>query len=201
MKNQDQCVYIVEDDDAVRDSLGLLLGLKGYRTLPFASADDFLAACAPTWAGCLLLDIRMPGTNGMALHLELQDRKMLLPVIFMTAYGDIATVRTALRSGAVDYLEKPVDPEAMLTAIETAFDLDATRRQKMLRDDQSELRLSTLTPREREVFDLVIQGQQYREIAAALGISPRTVEVHRAHLMEKLGVRSITELVRMSLTR
>ena len=89
----------------------------------------------------------------------------------------------------------------MLTAIETAFDLDATQRQKMLRDDQSELRLSTLTPREREVFDLVIQGQQYREIAAALGISPRTVEVHRAHLMEKLGVRSITELVRMSLTR
>ena len=89
----------------------------------------------------------------------------------------------------------------MLTAIETAFDLDATQRQKMQRDDQSELRLSTLTPREREVFDLVIQGQQYREIAAALGISPRTVEVHRAHLMEKLGVRSITELVRMSLTR
>jgi len=201
MNSQDQCVYIVDDDDAVRDSLGLLLGLKGYRTLPFASADDFLAACAPTWAGCLLLDIRMPGTSGMALHLELQDRQMLLPVIFMTAYGDTATVRTALRSGAVDYLEKPVDPEAMFAAIDTAFDRDAAQRQKIERATQGEMRLSTLTPREREVFDLSIQGQQYRQIAAALGISPRTVEVHRARLIEKLGVRSISELIRMSLTR
>ena len=201
MKNQDQCVYIVDDDDAVRDSIGLLLGLKGYRTLPFASADDFLGACAPTWAGCLLLDIRMPGTDGLALQAELQTSKMQLPVIFMTAHGDVPTVRSALKSGAVDYLEKPVDPEAMLIAIDTAFDLDAAQRQKMQRADQSELRLNALTPREREVFDLVIQGQQYREIAAALGISPRTVEVHRARLMEKLGVRSISELIRMSLTQ
>ena len=201
MKNQDQCVYIVDDDDAVRDSLGLLLGLKGYRTLPFASADDFLGACTPAWAGCLLLDIRMPGTDGLALQAELQTRKMQLPVIFMTAHGDVPTVRSALKSGAVDYLEKPVDPEAMLIAIDTAFDLDAAQRQKIQRADQSELRLNALTPREREVFDLVIQGQQYREIAVALGISPRTVEVHRARLMEKLGVRSISELIRMSLTR
>ena len=119
----------------------------------------------------------------------------------MTAHGDVPTVRSALKSGAVDYLEKPVDPEAMLIAIDTAFDLDVAQRQKMQRADQSELRLNALTPREREVFDLVIQGQQYREIAAALGISPRTVEVHRARLMEKLGVRSISELIRMSLTQ
>lgn len=200
MNNQDQCVYIVDDDAAVRDSLGLLLGLKGYRTLPFASADDFLGASAPSWAGCLLLDIRMPGTDGLALQAELQTRKLHLPVIFMTAHGDVPTVRRAMKSGAVDYLEKPVDPDAMLAAIATAFDLDAAHRQKIQRVGQSELRLSSLTPREREVFELVVQGQQYREIAAALGISPRTVEVHRARLMEKLGVRSITELIRMSLT-
>lgn len=143
----------------------------------------------------------MPGTDGLALQTELQTRKMQLPVIFMTAHGDVPTVRSALKSGAVDYLEKPVDPEAMLIAIDTAFDLDAAQRQKMQRADQSELRLNALTPREREVFDLVIQGQQYREIAGALGISPRTVEVHRARLMEKLGVRSISELIRMSLTQ
>jgi len=200
MNNQDQCVYIVDDDAAVRDSIGLLLGLKGFRTLPFASADDFLAACAPTWTGCLLLDIRMPGTDGLALQVELKTRKMHLPVIFMTAHGDVVTVRTALKSGAIDYLEKPVDPEAMLAAVDAAFNLDAEQWQKNIRANQSELRLSTLTPREREVFDLVIQGQQYRQIAAALGISPRTVEVHRARLIEKLGVRSISEMVRMSLT-
>jgi RNA polymerase sigma factor (sigma-70 family) len=200
MKNQEQCVYIVDDDAAIRDSLGLLLGLNGYRTLPFSNADDFLKVCAPEWSGCLLLDIRMPGTDGLALQAALHERGIALPIIFMTAHGDVPTVRTALKAGAVDYLEKPVDPDAMLAAVRSAMDVDQAQRQKQARAGQSEQRMRTLTPREREVLELVVQGQQYRQIAAALGISPRTVEVHRARLMEKLGARNISELVRMSLS-
>jgi len=200
MKNSEQCVYIVDDDAAVRDSLGLLLGLHGYRTLPFSNADDFLKGCTENWAGCLLLDIRIPGIDGLALQAALHERKIALPVIFMTAHGDVPTVRTALKAGAVDYLEKPVDPDAMLAAVRMAMDVDHAQRQKLARAGLSEQRLSTLTPREREVLELVVQGQQYRQIAAALGISPRTVEVHRARLMEKLGARNISELVRMSLS-
>ena len=200
MKNQEQCVYIVDDDAAIRDSLGLLLGLNGYRTLPFSNADDFLKVCAPDWSGCLLLDIRMPGTDGLALQAALHERGVTLPIIFITAHGDVPTVRTALKSGAVDYLEKPVDPDAMLAAVRSAMDVDQAQRQKQARAGRSEQRMSSLTPREREVLELVVQGQQYRQIAAALGISPRTVEVHRARLMEKLGARNISELVRMSLS-
>ena len=199
MKNHEQCVYIVDDDAAVRDSLSLLLGLNGFHTLPFASADDFLRVFDTTWSGCLLLDIRMPGIDGLALQALLNEREIALPIIFMTAHGDVPTVRTALKSGAVDYLEKPVDPDAMLAAVRAALEADSAERNKVARAGLSEQRLLTLTPREREVFGLVVQGQQYRQIAAALGISPRTVEVHRARLMEKLGVRNISELVRMSL--
>ena len=199
MKNHEQCVYIVDDDAAVRDSLSLLLGLNGFHTLPFASADDFLRVFDATWSGCLLLDIRMPGTDGLALQVALKERNVALPIIFMTAHGEVATVRTALKGGAVDYLEKPVDPDAMLAAVRAALEADSAERNKVARAGLSEQRLRTLTPREREVFELVIQGQQYRQIAAALGISPRTVEVHRARLMEKPGVRNISELVRMSL--
>ena len=117
MKNHEQCVYIVDDDAAVRDSLSLLLGLNGFHTLPFASADDFLRVFDATWSGCLLLDIRMPGTDGLALQVALKERNVALPIIFMTAHGEVATVRTALKGGAVDYLEKPVDPDAMLAAV------------------------------------------------------------------------------------
>ena len=199
MKNHEECVYIVDDDAAVLDSLSLLLGLNGFHTLPFASADDFLRVFDTTWSGCLLLDIRMPGTDGLALQVALKERDVALPIIFMTAHGEVATVRTALKGGAVDYLEKPVDPDAMLAAVRAALEADSAERNKVARAGLGEQRLRTLTPREREVFELVIQGQQYRQIAAALGISPRTVEVHRARLMEKLGVRNISELVRMSL--
>ena len=200
MKKQEQCVFIIDDDAAIRDSLGLLLGMHGFRTLPFASADDFLKVCEAGWTGCLLLDIRMPGTDGPALQTILRERHIALPIIFMTAHGDVPTVRSALKAGAVDYLEKPVDPDSMLEAVRQAMDVDDAQRQKMARAGQSEQRLSSLTPREREVLELVVQGQQYRQIAAALGISPRTVEVHRARLMEKLGARNISELVRMSLS-
>jgi RNA polymerase sigma factor (sigma-70 family) len=200
MNTPEQCIFIIDDDAAIRDSLALLLGLNGYKTLQFSNADDFLRAADPVWSGCMLLDIRMPGTDGLTLQGIMRERGINLPIVFMTAHGDVPTVRTALKAGAVDYLEKPVDPDAMLGAVRAAIDVDNAQRQKISRNDQSEQRMRTLTPREREVLDLVVQGQQYRQIAAALGISPRTVEVHRARLMEKLGARNISELVRMSIS-
>jgi FixJ family two-component response regulator len=195
----EQTVFIVEDDAAVRDSLGLLLGLQGYRTQSFDCAEDFLRTYQPAWGGCLLLDIRMPGMSGLALQEDLRRQRIALPVIIMTAHGDISTVRTALKSGAVDFLEKPVDPDALLLAVRSALDADAARR-RIARDAEAVTRkLSNLTARELQVLDLVAKGCHNREIATTLGISPRTVEVHKARVMEKLQVENIPELVRIVL--
>ncbi len=193
----EQTVFIVEDDAAVRDSLGLLLGLQGFRTQSFRCAEDFLRIYQPSWAGCLLLDVRMPGMNGLELQESLRRQGLALPVIIMTAHGDITTVRTALKSGAVDFLEKPVDPAALLAAVRTALDADAARRRTALEAEGARQRLSVLTARERQVMELVAKGCHNREIAETLGISPRTVEVHKARVMEKLQVQSVPELVRI----
>jgi two-component system response regulator FixJ len=195
----EQTVFIVEDDAAVRDSLGLLLGLKNYRTQSFACAEDFLRVYQPAWAGCLLLDIRMPGMSGLELQAALGLEHPALPIIVITAHGDVATVRTALRSGAVDFLEKPVDPDALLTAVRIALDTDAAQRRAALEAGRAERQLSVLTTRERQVMELVAKGCHNREIASTLGISPRTVEVHKARVMDKLQVRSAAELVRIVL--
>lgn len=196
----EQTVFIVEDDAAVRDSLGLLLGLKNYRTQSFACAEDFLRVYQPTWAGCLLLDIRMPGMGGLELQAALGRGHPALPIIVITAHGDVATVRTALKSGAVDFLEKPVDPDALLTAVRIALDTDAAQRRAALEAGRAERQLSVLTTRERQVMELVAKGCHNREIASTLGISPRTVEVHKSRVMDKLQVRSAAELVRIVLS-
>ena len=195
----EQTVFIVEDDAAVRDSLGLLLGLQGFRTQSFSCAEDFRRIYQPSWAGCLLLDVRMPGMNGLELQESLRRQGLALAVIIMTAHGDITTVRTALKSGAVDFLEKPVDPAALLAAVRTALDADAARRRTALEAEGARQRLSVLTARERQVMELVAKGCHNREIAETLGISPRTVEVHKARVMEKLQVQSVPELVRIVL--
>ena len=195
----EQTVFIVEDDAAVRDSLGLLLGLQGFRTQAFSCAEDFLRVYQPSWAGCLLLDVKMPGMSGLELQESLRQQSLALPIIIMTAHGDIATVRTALRSGAVDFLEKPVNPDALLGAIRTALDADAARRRAAQDAEDTRQRLSVLTARERQVMELVAKGCHNREIATTLGISPRTVEVHKARVMEKLQVQSVPELVRIVL--
>ncbi len=199
MTTPEQTVFIVEDDAAVRDSLGLLLGLQGFRTQSFSCAEDFLRIYQPAWAGCLLLDLKMPGMSGLELQEALRRQSHALPVIIMTAHGDIATVRTALKSGAVDFLEKPVDPDALLTAVRTALDADASRRHAALEAEGAQRRLSVLTARERQVMELISKGCHNREIAGTLGISPRTVEVHKARVMEKLQVQSVPELVRIVL--
>jgi RNA polymerase sigma factor (sigma-70 family) len=192
-------VFIVDDDAPVRDSLAMLLELKGYHTRTYASAEAFLERYRPEWAGCLVLDLRMGGMSGIDLQAELARRGNALPVIMVTAHGDVATTRTALKAGAVDFIEKPIDDQALLAAIAAAIDRDAHERRTAAARAVTGERLARLTPREREVLDRVAGGRHNREIAAELGISPRTVEVYKSRLMEKLQVERIPELIRLVL--
>ena len=188
-------VYIVDDDAAVRDSLSLMLGLAGYATALFADAEAFLAAYREDWAGCVVTDLRLPGRSGLELQAELRARSSALPFILMTAHGDVPSARTAFQARAVDFLEKPFDHAQLRTAIQNAF----SREQQRLARANELAKLATLTVREREVLEHAAQGLHAKEIAAALGISPRTVEVHKTRIMEKLGVRNVAELVRFAL--
>ena len=192
-------VFLVEDDASVRDSLALMLGLSGYATAAYADAASFLAAWHADWSGCVVTDLRLPGMSGLELQAALRSRGAALPVIVITAHGDVPSARVAFRAAALDFLEKPFDDAQLRAAIDTAFALEERRLSsaEALRADA--LRLERLTPREREVLEQAARGLHAKEIAAALGISPRTVEVHKAHLMEKLGVRNVAELVRFSL--
>ena len=188
-------VYIIDDDAAVRDSLSLMLGLAGYATALFADAEAFLAAYRNDWAGCVVADLRLPGKSGLELQAELRARSSALPFILMTAHGDVPSARTAFQARAVDFLEKPFDHAQLRSAIENAF----SREQQRLARANELAKLATLTVREREVLEHAAQGLHAKEIAAALGISPRTVEVHKTRIMEKLGARNIAELVRFAL--
>lgn len=192
-------VFIVDDDPSVRDALGLLLGVHDYRLAVFADADSFLEALKPHWRGCLLLDIRMPGLDGLALQKKLLELGCDLPVVIMTGHGDVDSAREAFRALAVDFLEKPLDGARLLAAIAEAFERQRQAADAALSRDQIQRRLDGLTPREREVMARVVAGRHNREIAAELAISPRTVEVHKARMMDKLGVGSVAELVRLSL--
>lgn len=201
MATESYTVFVVEDDQAVRDSLGLLLGLRGYAIAPFADAESFLSAFSPDWRGCLLVDIRMPGMDGLALQQRLRADGNSLPVIVMTGHGDVESVRQAFRAEAVDFLEKPVDHARLTAAIDEAFKRQAdSARGAALRSEFRE-RTASLTARESEIMTMVVAGRHNREIAAELAISPRTVEVHKARVMAKLNVHSVPELVRMVLVR
>jgi RNA polymerase sigma factor (sigma-70 family) len=188
-------VYIVDDDAAVRDSLALMLGLSGYRTAAFADAEAFLASWREHWTGCVVTDLRLPGASGLELQAQLRRQRSALPGIVITAHGDVPSARAAFRAEAVDFLEKPFDDAQLRAAIDRALALEERRLQR--RGDAE--KLERLTPREREVLERAAQGLHAKEIAASLGISPRTVEVHKTRIMEKLGVRNVAELVRFSL--
>lgn len=192
-------VYIVDDDPSVRDALGLLLSVRGYRTAVFASGEDFLSAWRHEWAGCLLIDIRMPGMDGLTLQQKLGELKCHLPVIVITGHGDAGLARQAFKASAIDFLEKPLDDDKLIDAIREAFRRAETTLAELQRSEELSQVLKDLTPREREVMDLVVTGKHNREIAPALGISVRTVEVHKARLMAKLAVSSIPDLVRISM--
>lgn len=191
-------VHIVDDDAAVRDSLSLLLSVRGYRTASFASAEDFLAAVRPEWTGCVLADIRMPGMSGLQMQRVLAERAIAMPVIVLTAHGDVDSARAAFKADAVDFLEKPFDDEALVEAIESAFGRERSRLTHVQGRDERTRLLDALTPREREVLRLVVRGEHNREVGERLGISPRTVEVHKARVMAKLGARTLAELIRIT---
>lgn len=199
MRDGSLTVFIVDDDAGVRDSVALMLGLHGYRTAVFGSAEAFLAAYRSDWAGCVVADLRLPAMSGLELQSELRARASVLPFVIITAHGDVPTARAAFQAQAVDFLEKPFDDAQLRAAIETAFAVEERRieHDDELRDDAQ--RLSLLTAREREVMEQATRGLHAKEIAAALGISPRTVEVHKTRLMAKLGVRNVAELVRFAL--
>ena len=192
-------VFLVDDDPAVRDSLSLFLSLKGFRIQPFASAEDFLAIYQAQQPGCLVVDVQLGGMDGLSLQSELHVKGINLPVIVMTAYGDVATARVALKGGAIDFLEKPIDVELLYKAVHEALDRDRTSRIRELEKTELQAHLALLSEREKQVLSLMVEGKHNREIAAALGISPRTVEVHKARIMEKCRVPRLTDLLRIVL--
>ena len=194
-------VYIVDDDAAVRDSLALLLGLHGYQIQAFASAEDFLAAWRPERNGCLLLDLKMPGMDGLALQARLNALGSHLPLVVITAHGDVAAARTALKAGALDFLEKPIDDVLLLELVTEVMTRAREATVSQLQGASLEERIARLTPREQEVMELAADGLNNREIALRLAISPRTVEVYKARMMEKMQVRRLSELMRLLLGR
>jgi two-component system, LuxR family, response regulator FixJ len=195
----DATVYVIDDDASVRDSINLILSLKGMRTQLFSSAEDFLEAYRPEWRGCILTDLQMPRMSGLDLQQALLERGILLPVVVLTAHGDVPTTRVAMKGGAFDFLEKPINDEVLLDVLKNAIREDIHRHAAESAEDALRSRLARLTPREREVLDLLVEGLSHREIAARLTISPRTVEVYKARMMEKLQCRSLAELIRAAL--
>jgi len=189
-------VFIVDDDAAVRDSLSLVLSLQGFATRSFDCAETFLQAHRADWTGCVVADLRMPGASGLDLQRELAARGADLPVIIVTAHGEVAAARQALKAGAVDFIEKPFDDVELVGAIRGALDRSGSRRERIESARAFQGLIERLTAREREVLERVVAGLHNREIAAQLGISARTVEVHKAHVMEKLRIERLPDLVR-----
>jgi FixJ family two-component response regulator len=191
-------VYVVDDDASIRDSLALMLGLGGYATKLFADAESFLAAFDSGWRGCVIADLRLPGMSGVELQAQMRLRGSALPFVIVTAHGDVPAARSAFLGRAVDFIEKPFEEAQLRQAIDVAFGLER-RRLGAAQAQRAEVeKLARLTAREREVMAQAVRGLHAKEIAASLGISPRTVEVHKARVMEKLGVRNIAELVRFA---
>jgi FixJ family two-component response regulator len=192
-------VFVVDDDDAVRSSLRLLLKSAGLPAVGYASAREFLDAWQPEQAGCLILDVRMPGMSGIELQGELNRRGAIIPVIFISGHGDIPMAVEAIQHGAFDFLTKPFGDQDLLDRVQRALATDAENRKLLTQREVLRERLESLTPREREVLGLVTQGKANKVMAGDLGVSQRTVEIHRARVMEKMGANSLAQLVRMTI--
>lgn len=198
MSSQTPKVHIVDDDEAIRDSLSLLLKSVGIESLCFTDGQAFLDSY-DGGPGCAILDIRMPGMSGLDLQLSMQKKHWKIPIVFITGHGDVPMAVAAMREGAVDFLQKPFREEELLQRIREAMAVDEKHRQNEQAQQAKDERLSALTPRETEIANRIVQGQANKVIALELGISLRTVELHRARIMEKLAVRSVAELVRLML--
>jgi RNA polymerase sigma factor (sigma-70 family) len=192
-------VYIVDDDPAVRKSLALWLGFRSLATRDFESAEPFLAAIDANCQGCAIVDVRLGGMDGLQLQRQLAARQIQLPLLFLTGHGDVPTARAALKAGAFDFLEKPVDNDRLIELVAAALAKDEERWQCVMQAERMHERMARLTTREREVMEQVVAGRHNREIALQMGISARTVEVYKARLMDKLDVRRIADLIRFAM--
>jgi len=195
--NRTAAVIVVDDDDAVRNSLRLLLKSVGLLTLTHASAQEYLDAWDPAQPGCLVLDVRMPGMSGLELQEELNRRGAIVPVIFISGHGDIPMAVDAIQHGAFDFLQKPFRDQDLIDRVQRALAVDHANRETLAQRDTVRQRYESLTPREQEVIALVTQGKANKVMAGDLGVSQRTVEIHRARVMEKMGAQSLAQLVRM----
>lgn len=193
------CVYVVDDDAAVRDSLAALFDAHGYACRAFASAPEFLAAAPTLRQGCLITDVRMPGMDGLELQEQLLRRALAFPLIVVTGHADVPLAVRAMKAGALDFIEKPFTPGTILASVENALSRLAAPVDGDGEAEQATARLATLSPREREVLEGLLAGLPNKSIAYDLGISPRTVEIHRARVMDKMQAHSLSELVRIGL--
>ena len=191
-------IYVVDDDEAIRRSLSFMLKTSGFAVQSFSGGIPFLKEAAWLEQGCVLLDVRMPDMDGLEVQRELRARGVLLPVIIMTGHGDVGMAVAAMKAGATDFIEKPFEKAALLDAIAAANAQVAAHRDAGARREDAQARLNILTDREREVLNGLVEGLPNKSIAYDLGISPRTVEIHRANLMQKLDVRSLSEALRIA---
>jgi two-component system response regulator FixJ len=194
----ERIIHLVDDDEAVRRSVGFLLRTSGFEVITYASGIDFLAAAGSAAMGCVLLDIRMSGIDGLEAQRLLAERGIAFPVLMLTGHGDVTLAVRAIKAGAVDFIEKPFEKAALLAAIAEAFGRIADLGRADVDAADAVIRLAALTPRERDVLEGLVRGQPNKITAHELGISTRTVEVHRANLMHKLKVRSLSDLLRLS---
>jgi FixJ family two-component response regulator len=192
-------VFVVDDDPAMRDSLRWLIESTGLLVETFADAQTFLARIRPDLPGCVVLDVRMPGMSGLDLQAELVRRGIGLPTIVVTGHAEVPMAVRAVKAGAIDFIEKPFSDQLLLDRVRQGIEMDRQERDGRARRAEILRRMSLLTQREREVLDLVVGGKANKEIAASLRLSPKTVEVHRAHVMEKMQASSVAELVRLAL--
>jgi two-component system, LuxR family, response regulator FixJ len=199
-KNAKPLVYIVDDDDSMREAIELLLRTVGYQTVPFGRASEFLAKYDPDQHAVLVLDVRMPEMSGLEVQQQLNRVGAMLPVIFITGHGDIPMAVQAMKDGAFDFLTKPFRDQDLIDRINNALKQDKEIRAELDKHADLRRRAESLTAREREVMALVVDGKANKVIAIDLGLSERTVEIHRANVMEKMGARSIAHLVKMHLT-
>ena len=191
-------VFIVDDDAAIRKAVARLLRSAGIAVAAFASPSEFLAQYDPATPGCLVLDIAMPGFDGLELQTTLGEKGCILPIIFLTGQGDVSKSVQAMKRGAFDFLSKPVKDKDLLTAVRAALEKDAVARSEQAKLSEIRARLDTLTPREREVLDHVVSGKLNKQIAGDLGITEATVKMHRARVMAKTRVQSVAELARLT---
>lgn len=191
-------IHLVDDEDAIRRSAGFMLRTSGFAVETYGSGVEFLRAVKDATPGCVLLDVRMPEMDGLEVQAELSARGVTFPVVVLTGHGDVTTAVTAMKAGAVDFIEKPFEREALLRAIDRAFERLDRGVEETASEQESKVRLAALTARELEVLQGLVRGHPNKTIAYDLGISPRTVEVHRANVMSKLGVRSLSEALRIA---